>query len=124
MIQSTITTKASPQAVWVLWKKKHGIDDSFYPGNKGRPQGTSGLTYRILEVSEGRCFKILWKSFFTRLVFTHSVNGIEGGSEICYQVDVRGIFSWPLERLLKNKIQKNLNDVLLALANELKQNRF
>ena len=121
MIQSTIETKAAPAQVWDLWRSAHQMDETFVPGKKGSWKGkrSGSFSYRILEVSEGKSFAICWKSLFVRLIFTHSVAETPKGSQICYRVQIRGPFAWPMRRLLAGKIQKNLSLVLTSLAREL-----
>jgi hypothetical protein len=116
MIQSTIVTKAPPEAVWAIWKKAHNMDESFVPGKKGKAKA---LSYRILEVSEGSYFTILWKSLFVKLLFSHRVAPAKGGAEICYSVEIRGPFAWPMRLLLRSKIERNLAFVLKSLGKEL-----
>lgn len=116
MIQSTIVTKASPEAVWAAWKKAHNMGEDFVPGKKGK---TKSLSYKILEVSEGSHFTILWKSLFAKMLFRHAVVEKPGGSEICYSVQIRGILAWPLSFLLRSKIERNLALVLKAFSKSL-----
>ncbi len=116
MIQSTIVTKAPPEAVWAVWKKAHNMDETFVPGKKGKAKA---LSYRILEVSEGSHFTILWRSLFVRLLFSHRVAPMEGGSEIRYSVQIRGPLAWPMRFLLRSKIERNLAFVLKSLGKEL-----
>jgi hypothetical protein len=122
MIQSTIETKASPQAVWELWQRAHSMDETFVAGQKGALKGKrrGSFSYRILEVCKGQHFTILWKSLFVRLVFTHAVSPIEPeGSLIRYSVRIRGPFAWPMRWLLSGKIQNNLALVLRSISKEL-----
>lgn len=112
MIESVIQTRVSPDRVWQTWKKTHDLDSK--TGRKGR------FAYRILAVSEGESFSILWKSFFAKLVFTQEVKAIESKrSEIRYRVEIRGLFRWPLRYLLRKKIEQNLAHVLQSLVKEL-----
>ncbi len=122
MIESTIETRASPQAVWKLWQKTHKMDETFVPGQKGSLKGNrrGSFSYRILDVSKGQHFTILWKSLFVRLVFTHAVAPVEPkGSSISYSVQIRGPFAWPMRFLLSGKIRNNLALVLKSLSREL-----
>ena len=116
MIQSTIVTKAPPEAVWAVWKKAHAMDESFIPGKKGKAKS---LSYRILEVSEGSHFTILWKSLFVKLLFSHRVAPAKGGSEVRYSVEIKGPLAWPMRLLLRSKIERNLAFVLKSLGKEL-----
>ncbi len=121
MIQSTIETKASPQAVWELWRKAHKMDEAFVPGQKGALKGKrrGSFSYRILDVCEGQYFTILWKSLFVRLVFTHAVSPKPRGSSISYSVQIRGPFAWIMRFLLASKIKNNLDLVLKSISKEL-----
>lgn len=121
MIQSMIVTKAPPEAVWAVWKKAHQIDETFVPGKKGKAKA---LSYRIVEVSEGSHFTILWKSLFVKLLFSHAVAPAKGGSEIRYSVQIRGPLAWPMRFLLRSKIEKNLAFVLKSLGKELDRSRY
>lgn len=120
MIQSTIVTKAPPKAVWNAWKRAHNMDDAFAPGKKGK---RGALSYRILEVSEGSHFTILWKSLFVKMLFNHAVTATFGGSEIRYSVQIQGLFAWPMRYLLRSRIERNLAVVLKSLSRELESTR-
>ncbi len=116
MIQSTIETKAAPKIVWAVWKRAHQIGEDFVPGKKGK---RGALSYRIIEVSEGSHFTILWKSLFVKMLFCHAVLGKAEGSEIRYSVQIRGFLAWPMRYLLRSKIKRNLDLVLKSLSREL-----
>jgi hypothetical protein len=121
MIESIIQTKVSPKQVWQAWSDAHAMDEGFIPGKKGvlRTNGGSAFSYRILDVRKGKSFTILWKSMFVRLIFTHTVIPKKQGSEIAYQVQIRGFFAYPVRYFLSEKIRQNLRLTLTALVKEL-----
>jgi len=121
MIESIIETRVQPEKVWQAWRKAHAMDAGFTAGQKGslKTAGGSRFSYRILDVSEGKSFTILWKSMFVRMVFTHSVQPKLKGAEIRYQVQIRGLFAWPVRVFLSEKIRRNLQLILKALVREL-----
>jgi hypothetical protein len=112
MIESVVQARVSSDRVWQAWKKKHDLDAK--KGRKGR------FAYKILAVSEGESFSILWKSMFAKLIFTQEVKAIQPKkSEIRYRVEICGLFRWPLRYFLRKKIEKNLTLVLQSLVKEL-----
>ena len=121
MIESVVETRVKPGKVWQAWRKVHAMDAGFSIGQKGslKAAGGSRFSYRILDVREGESFTILWKSMFVRMVFTHSVRSKSIGSEIRYQVQIRGLFAWPVRYFLSEKIRSNLQVILKALVREL-----
>lgn len=123
MIESVIQTKVSPKRVWQAWSVAHSMEKGFAPKQKGvmRTEGGSKFSYRILDVIEGESFTILWKSMFTRLIFTHTVVPTAKGSEISYRVQIRGFFAWPVRYFLSEKIRKNLHSILNSLVKELER---
>ena len=123
MIESVIQTKVSPDRVWQSWRQTHAMEKGFAPNQKGKlkTQGGSKFSYRILDVREGESFTILWKSYFVRLIFTHTVTPQAKGSEISYRVQVRGLFAWPVRYLLREKIRRNLGLILKALVYQLER---
>lgn len=124
MIESVIQTKVLPSKVWQSWHKAHKMEKGFHSGQKGALTTKEGsvFSYRILDVHENESFKILWKSLFVHLIFTHTVRPQGKGSEISYQVEIRGLMA-PLARIfLRKKIQSNLQLILRSLVRELESN--
>jgi hypothetical protein len=121
MIETTIQTIVSPECVWQAWRRVHALEEGLTPNQKGvlKTEGGSRFSYRLLDVKEGESFSILWKSLFVRMIFTHRVTPKGGGSEICYCVQIRGFFAWPVRYLLSNKIRSNLQLVLRSLVKQL-----
>jgi hypothetical protein len=120
-----ITTRVPASKVWEAWETAHAVH-----GQPGITQGQKGLSnnpnakgfkYKLLDVIPGEKFSILWKTFFVRLIFTHSVKSTTWGTEICYSVLIKGLFAWPVRRMLGNKIQQNLSLVLKAMVKQLEQ---
>lgn len=109
MIKSSVQTSVPPQIVWISFQKTFSEEK----GKSGR------FKYRILSVREGESFSLLWKTFFSRMIFTYSVVPHERGSEISTQVEIRGLFSRLLRYFLKNKIQQSLDLSLKELVTRL-----
>ena|SRR5579872_1812806 len=126
-MKQTIEARVSPQTVWEAWEKAHQLHGE-WQGKKnshsnagGKPGGKKGFSYRILSVDPGKSFSILWKTFFVRLIFTHSVAPSKRGAEICYEVQIKGLFAWPVRWLLGNKIKSNIDLVLKQIVKRLEQ---
>lgn len=113
-----IEARVSPKEVWETWEKAHNIHGSsgLESGEKGK---STKFRYKILDVEKGRCFSILWKTLFVRLIFTHEVVPINHGSKISYRVQIKGLFAWPVRYFLGEKIRNNIRLVLKAIAREL-----
>jgi hypothetical protein len=122
-MEETIETKVDAKEVWQAWERAQRANGEL--GIQAGQKGKNQFRYQILNVKKGESFSILWKTFFTRLVFTHSVAPISGGAKISYKVQFKGLFALPVKWLLGAKIQKNLNYVLKAMVKELEavQNR-
>ena len=107
--EESIETRVSPAVVWQAW-------DRFRSGEKGR---AAGFKYRVLDVDPGKSFSILWKTLFVRLVFTHKVEPIQRGSRISYQIQIKGLFAWPVRFLIGKKIQRSVAALLKSFVKQL-----
>lgn len=116
-MEEQIEARVSPRAVWQAWERAHAQHSpaGIQEGQKGKAK----FRYQILEVVPGQKFSILWKSFGARLIFTHSVEPTPQGSRITYQVQIRGIFAWPVRALIGEKVRQNIRHVLNAMVKEL-----
>ncbi len=120
-MEEQIEARVSPSAVWEAWERAHAKHS---PGGIAEGQtGKGKFRYQIFNVKKGESFSILWKSLFVRLIFSHSVKPIQRGSSITYHVQIKGLFAWPVQWLLGEKIRKNVNDVLKAIVKELENQR-
>ncbi len=116
-MEEVIEARVSPEAVWAAWEKAHAVH-----GQRGIEEGQKGKStfhYRVLNVKKGECFSILWKALFVRLIFCHTVKPIPKGSEIRYQVEIKGLFALPVRWVLGKKIRRNISCVLKAMVREL-----
>ena len=109
-MEEMIEARVSPKEVWKAWER--AIEEG--KGKKG---------CQVIDIQDGKSFSILWKTLFVRLIFRHSVQGIEKGARIHYQVQIRGLFAWPVRWILGGKIKKNLQAVLKATARDLETKR-
>ncbi len=129
-MQQVIEARVSPQKVWEAWERAHQLhgeqeeNKGLQSGIQGRSRhsttgGKKGFRYYILNVVPGKSFSILWKTFFVRLIFTHSVRPTKRGSEISYEVQIKGLFAWPVRWLLGGKIKSNIDLVLKQIVKRL-----
>ncbi|MES2272588.1 MAG: hypothetical protein V4487_00150, partial [Chlamydiota bacterium] len=105
------------------WEKAHAMQTQkkIEMGQKGhaKAEGASKFRYKVLDVKEGTSFSILWKTLFVRLIFTHRVKPIKMGSEIRYDVQIKGPFAWIVRWMLGAKIKSNVSLVLKAIVKQL-----
>lgn len=119
-MEEKIEARVPSQVVWEAWERAHLKMEA---GQKGisKAEGKSKFRYEILDVKKGERFSILWKTFFVRLIFTHTVKPIRNGSEITYSVQIKGLFAWLVRWFLGDKIKKNIGLVLKTIVRELEQ---
>lgn len=118
-MEESIEARVPPERVWEAWEKAHALHS---PGNLEVGQkGAKGFKYQVLDVKKGESFTILWKSLFTRLIFSHSVQPTSQGCKIHYRFQIKGPFSWFLRKILRGKIRKNLASVLQSMVKQLEQ---
>ena len=120
-----IEARVSPAKVWETWEKAHAVhgEKLIEAGFRGRAKsgGKKGFKYEILDVVPGKSFSILWKTLFVRLIFNHVVTPTKRGSEIRYSFQIKGLFAWPVRKVLGKKIQANLGLVLRAIVKQLEE---
>ncbi len=110
-MEETIETAVAPEVVWEAWERAHVLEQG--------QQGKKSFRYKILDVKKGESFSILWKTLFVRLLFTHVVKPSKKGSQICYKVQIKGPFAWPVRWFLGAKIKANIGAVLKAVVKQL-----
>ena len=106
-MEEMIEARVPAAKVWDAWEK--GIE---------RGQGGK-FRYQILEMKKGESFSLLWKTLFVRLIFSHTVTPTSKGSEIRYQVQIKGLFALPVRWILGAKIRQNVRLVLKSVVKEL-----
>lgn len=116
-MEEMVEARVPPGEVWKVWEAAHAMhgQKEIEAGQKGKSQ----FRYQILDVKKGESFSILWKTLFVRLVFNHSVKPSPKGSKICYKVQIKGLFAWPVRWLLGQKIKRNIASVLKAMVQQL-----
>ncbi len=108
-MEERVETRIAPEVVWRFWEQK------IKGGQKG--------SFQILDIREGESFSILCKALFVRMIFKHTVKPLSNGSEICYGVQIKGLFAAPVRWFLGRKIQRNISCVLKAIVKELESQR-
>jgi hypothetical protein len=116
-MEEMIEARVAPIAVWEAWERAHSLHGQ--SGIEVGQKGTAKFRYRILDVKRGESFSILWKALFVRLIFHHSVTKTLRGSQIRCQVQIKGLFAWPVRYFLGPKIRHNIALVLKALVQQL-----
>ena len=77
------------------------------------------MSYRIAEVEPGVRFAMIWKAYFVRLALLQSLRATDVGTEICYEMQVRGFWGAPVRWMLRNVVRKQLEKALELLAKQL-----
>ncbi len=111
---ATAETKVPPALVWRAWNQAHSIDTSL-----GIPKKQGKFSYLICDVKKGEEFSIRWKTLFVRLIFTYRVQPLYTGSQLSYQVQVKGVFGWLVRRMIGKKLQEQLATVLKDMVGQL-----
>lgn len=114
-----IEAPVPPAIVWAAWEKAHTVQGGLVNGYQGKMQGKQKFCYQVFDVVPGQQFSILWKTLFVRLIFTHTVQATQRGSEICYGFKIGGPFAWPMRWMLGKKISSNLALVLQSFVKKL-----
>lgn len=120
-MEESIEARVPPELVWEAWEKAHAAQSQkeLEAGQKGVHKSGGKFRYQVLEVKKGESFSIMWKTLFVRLIFSHSVRPLRNGSEIRYQVKIKGLFAWAVRWFLEKKIQSNIRSILKALVYQL-----
>lgn len=107
-MEEKIESRASAEKVWAGWAHMHS------------GQGSSGkFRYRIIDLVPEERFTMVWKSLFIRLLLTYSVYPIGRGSEVGFEVKVKGPFAWATRWILLPKVQKQLREALRMFVRKL-----
>lgn len=129
--QETVSTKASPEAVWNLWShpetwpvwdeglEEVRLEGEFRRGAQGflKPKGGPKMSYRLEEVTPLASFADLTRLFFTDIRFIHSIRRSSGTTiEVTHRVEISGLLTFLLRRTLGAELQKNLRHTIETLT--------
>ncbi len=118
-MEEVIQTRVAPRLVWKAWEDAH---ESRGLGKLSAGQsGKSPFRYKVLQVVPGESFTIVWKAYFVRLIFRHTVKPAPRGAEIRYDVQIKGFFAWPVRWFLGKKIRSSIYAVLKAMVHRLEK---
>ncbi len=113
-----ITVSASPERIWRLWEEGYRArGEKLELGSQGR---VKSLLYSISALTPRVHFSVIWKTFFTKLIFSQSIQPLAEGSRICYEVQIKGFFAFPARWLLKNRIRQQLQTALRMVQSQLR----
>lgn len=126
-IKVKLPTKASPKEVWSAWRKKHRSEHgtgSFKEGYIGKASfGKKAAFFEMDKIVEGKSFCVLWKAFFVKLYFTHSVEPSNKGSTITYTAKFKGFFApivfWKIQKNLRVQMKDSISQFIYALENKI-----
>jgi hypothetical protein len=126
-IKVEVPTRATPKEVWNAWRKKHRAEHgngSFKEGYIGQANfGKKAAFFEMDKVEEGKSFCILWKAFFVKLFFTHSVEQSNKGSMISYTARFKGFFApivyWKINKKLRGQMKDSITQFVYALENKI-----
>lgn len=107
-MEEKIETRADARKVWQAWSHMHSGS-----GEAGK------LKYQIINLEPNKRFTMVWKTMFLRLLLTYAVSPTSRGSEIAFDVTVKGPMGWAVRWFLAPKIQANLRDALRTFARKL-----
>lgn len=82
-------------------------------------EGGKGPTYTVLDVQQGRSFTVSWKAPLAHMVFTYEVDSTKEGTEVRYRCEMKGILGKLLQRVLRKKVEKNLEEALHSFVRQL-----
>lgn len=64
---------------------------------------------------------MIWKAYFVRLALLQSLRATDTGTEICYEMQVRGFLAAPVRWLLRGVVRKQLEKTLELFAKQLQR---
>lgn len=122
IITHSITTIASPQAIWDIWQDvknwntwDHGIEYSniegpFKTGTKGtlKPKGAPLVHTKLTFVEPYKKFVDESKLFFARIIVTHELTTSGNQTFVTHQIEMKGPLAFVFAFLIGRTMKKNL----------------
>ena len=116
-MHASIVVRASAAKIWKIWESGYAQRGQLLA------EGTTGdvqkMSYRIAEVEPGVRFAMVWKAYFVRLVLLQSLRATDTGTEICYEMQVKGFLAAPVRWMLRGVVRKQLEKALQLFAKQL-----
>ena len=129
IIEHTIETTASPEAVWDIWQDvshwntwDHGIeyssiDGPFATGTTGtlKPKGGPLLQTQLTAVIPMRMFVDESRHPFARIIVSHFMTAFEGKTRVTHRIEMRGVLAYLFSFLIGRTMKKNLPEEMKAM---------
>lgn len=138
IIEHTVETTASPEAIWQIWQDvtnwnswDHGIefstiDGPFKVGTRGtlKPKGGPLVHTILTQVEPFKAFADEASLPLTRIIVRHSLTESEGKIRVTHRIEMKGILSPVFAVLIGRNMKKNLPDEMLAMVKKAEKLAF
>ena len=120
-MRASVVVGVPAAQIWRMWEAGYAQrGQSLVEGTTGKSQK---MSYKIAEVKPGVSFSMIWKAYLVRLVLIQALRATDTGTEISYEMQVRGLFGALLRWLLRNTVRRQLQDALNLFAEQLRRGR-
>lgn len=130
IIKHTVTTIASPKAIWEIWQDvanwntwDHGIefssiDGPFERGTSGtlKPKGGPLVHTKLTHVEPMKEFIDEAKLPFTRIIVSHFLREVGEKTEVTHQIEMKGVLAFLFAYLIGRTMKKNLPREMEAMV--------
>lgn len=129
IIEHTVETKAPKAAIWALWEDvatwntwDHGIeyssiDGPFQEGTKGvlKPKDGPLVHTTLGRIEPMKLFVDEAKLPLTKLLFTHSMEEVEGKTRVTHRIEMKGLLAPLFAFLIGRDMKKNLPQEMMSM---------
>lgn len=130
IIKHTVETKASPEAIWNIWKDvknwntwDHGIEYStlngrFEEGTTGtlKPKGGPKVSTKLTCVEPYKKFVDESKLFLAKIIVSHHLTESLGKTLVTHQIEMTGplafLFAYVIGRTMKKNLPKEMETMV------------
>jgi hypothetical protein len=130
IIKHSIETKASPEAIWNIWKDvenwktwDHGIeystiDGPFVAGTTGtlKPKGGPLVKTMLTEVEPLKRFVDESQLCFAKIIVSHELEQVGGKTLVTTQIEMNGPLAFIFAFLIGRQMKKNLPQEMAAMV--------
>lgn len=130
IIEHTIETVASPEAIWSIWEDvvhwntwDHGIEYStlegpFKKGSKGalKPKGGPLVHTLLTKVEPMKCFVDESKLFFAKIIVSHFMSTSKGKTIVTHRIEMTGPLAFVFAYIIGRTMKKNLPQEMGAMV--------
>ncbi|NGX56650.1 MAG: hypothetical protein K1060chlam5_00893 [Candidatus Anoxychlamydiales bacterium] len=120
-IEDSVIIKAPKDRIFKVWADNYFPQGYTIDKKNGKILTKNGgkLKYKLLDIKKNESLTILFKSFFSKMIFYYTLEKSPKGCLVRCRVKMKGIFSFLLQKIIGKKIKSHITESLLNFKQQL-----